>query len=144
MLILVLGIISLAALVFWPLAPLWMILGLVAWVMGRNDLRKIKANQMDPDSSGLTKAGWICGIIGTSLSSLVTLSCFGFINAVALPTHSRPAVIYTQPVQGQPGAAEFPWAADCAAAAKGTRATSKEQRTARGAEEGREPHLTYF
>ena len=44
-LILVLGIISLGALVFWPLAPLWMILGVVAWVMGHKDLKKIKANQ---------------------------------------------------------------------------------------------------
>jgi predicted Zn finger-like uncharacterized protein len=99
-LILVLGIISLSMMVvIWPLCPLGAILGLVAWVMGHNDLKKIKANQLDPDASGLTKAGWICGIIGTFLNSLIMLSCGGFLTFVLLSTPSRPATTYKQPVQ---------------------------------------------
>jgi predicted Zn finger-like uncharacterized protein len=97
-LILVLGIISLATMVF-SLYPLGAILGLVAWVMGHNDLKKIKANQLDSDASGLTKAGWICGIIGTLINSLVTLSCVGFLCFVLLSAPSRPATTYKQPVQ---------------------------------------------
>lgn len=81
-LILVLGIISLAAVILtcFYVGPLIGIpLGITAWVLGHGDLRKIKNNQMDPEGLGITQAGWICGIIGTILNSLVLLSCGGFI-----------------------------------------------------------------
>jgi len=39
--------------------------GIVAWVMGKGDLNKIKAGSMDPEGKGLTTGGMICGIIGT-------------------------------------------------------------------------------
>jgi hypothetical protein len=96
-LVLVLGILSLCTLVFWPVAPLGMILGLVAWVMGHKDRNKIKANRMDPDNSGLTNAGWICGIIGTLINMLWTLGCFGFVAMITMANQSRPAVRYTAP-----------------------------------------------
>jgi hypothetical protein len=57
-LILVLGILGLV------MCP---ILGIIAWVMGKGDLAKIKVGQMDPDGRGLTQAGMICGIIATVL-----------------------------------------------------------------------------
>lgn len=56
--ILVLGILSI---VFCPL------LGPVAWVMGNNDLREMAANRMNPSGRDTTKAGRICGIIGTAV-----------------------------------------------------------------------------
>lgn len=40
------------------------ICGIIAWVMGNNDLREIDAGRMDPAGRGLTQAGRICGIIG--------------------------------------------------------------------------------
>jgi hypothetical protein len=43
------------------------LLGPFAWIMGRNDLKKMNAGRMDPSGEGLTKAGKICGIIGTVL-----------------------------------------------------------------------------
>jgi hypothetical protein len=43
------------------------LLGPFAWIMGRNDLEKMDAGRMDPSGEGLTKAGKICGIIGTVL-----------------------------------------------------------------------------
>ncbi len=50
-------------------------LGIAAWVMGSGDLRKIQAGSMDPDGEGTTRAGWICGIIGTFLCLIVVLGC---------------------------------------------------------------------
>ncbi len=44
------------------------ICGIVAWVMGNNDLREIDAGVMDPSGRGLTQAGKICGMIGTILA----------------------------------------------------------------------------
>ncbi|MEZ6319129.1 MAG: hypothetical protein R3B49_10315 [Phycisphaerales bacterium] len=38
--------------------------GPFAWRMGKADLAKMDAGQMDPEGKGLTKAGFICGIIG--------------------------------------------------------------------------------
>jgi len=44
--------------------------GIPAWIMGRNDLEKIKAGQMDPEGEGPTKGGMICGIICCVISLL--------------------------------------------------------------------------
>lgn len=44
------------------------ICGIIAWVMGNNDLRKIDAGRMDPSGRGLTHAGKICGMVGTILA----------------------------------------------------------------------------
>jgi hypothetical protein len=44
------------------------ILGIVAWVMGKNDLREMDAGLMDPAGRGLTQAGKICGMISVILA----------------------------------------------------------------------------
>jgi hypothetical protein len=54
-LILVLGIVGIVC---------CFICGIVAWVMGNNDLKEMAAGRMDPDGRGLTQAGKICGIVG--------------------------------------------------------------------------------
>src|SRR4051812_22466469 len=51
--ILVLGICSLVT-------GLGIILGPMAWIMGNNDLREIRAGRMDPAGEGNTNAGRIC------------------------------------------------------------------------------------
>ena len=61
-LILVLGILSLVMCGFFTGKP--------AWIMGRNDLRKIKAGLMEPEGEGSTKGGMICGIICCIISLL--------------------------------------------------------------------------
>jgi predicted Zn finger-like uncharacterized protein len=80
--ILVFGIISIVS-VFLTCAyigPLIGIgLGITAWVLGHADLRKIKNQEMDDEGLGTTQAGWICGIIGTILNTLILLACGGFI-----------------------------------------------------------------
>lgn len=43
------------------------ILGIIAWVMGGNDLREMDAGRMDSSGRGLTQAGRICGIIAVAL-----------------------------------------------------------------------------
>jgi predicted RNA-binding Zn-ribbon protein involved in translation (DUF1610 family) len=93
-LILVLGILSLV------IGYIGLPMGIMAWVMGQRDLRKMAANEMDPQGKGLTQAGWICGIIGTILQSLYVVCCvgyFGFViffvsqGAATAPPAPRPA-----------------------------------------------------
>lgn len=67
-LILVLGILSLVV--------LHVILGPIAWIMGNNDLREMRAGRMDPEGESNTNAGRICGIIGTSLGLVGIVCCF--------------------------------------------------------------------
>jgi len=39
------------------------ILGIFAWVMGNEDLQKMRAGRMDRSGQGLTEAGRICGMV---------------------------------------------------------------------------------
>lgn len=57
--ILVLGILGLSV---------CFICGAIAWVMGNNDLREMECGRMDASGLNLTKAGRICGMIGTILN----------------------------------------------------------------------------
>jgi predicted Zn finger-like uncharacterized protein len=70
--------------------PVGAVLGVVAWVMGQVDLRKLRRGDMDPAGQGLTQAGWICGIIGTLLNGLFTLGCAGFFTLVWFDSRPRP------------------------------------------------------
>ena len=63
-------------------------LGIVAWVMGANDIKEMNAGTMDPSGRGTTNAGKICGIIGTILLVLgivlfALFFMFGFAAAIA-------------------------------------------------------------
>ena len=60
--VLVLGILGLV---------LCVICGIIAWVMGNNDIREMEAGRMDPAGMGLTKAGKICGMVGVILNLVV-------------------------------------------------------------------------
>jgi len=46
------------------------ILGIIAWIMGNNDLKEIDQGTMDPSGRGTVQAGKICGVIGTILGGL--------------------------------------------------------------------------
>jgi hypothetical protein len=46
------------------------ICGIIAWVMGSNDLKEMAAGRMDPYGQGLTQAGKICGMISVILQIL--------------------------------------------------------------------------
>jgi hypothetical protein len=45
------------------------ILGPIAWIMGNNDLKKMRAGQMDRSGESNTNTGRICGIVGTILGA---------------------------------------------------------------------------
>lgn len=47
------------------------ILGPIAWAMGAQDLKEIRAGRMDREGEGLTNAGMICGMIATILHLVV-------------------------------------------------------------------------
>jgi predicted ferric reductase len=49
------------------------ILGIIAWVMGNNDLKEMAAGRMDPSGEGLTQAGKICGMVSVILQIVVIL-----------------------------------------------------------------------
>ncbi len=57
--VLVLGILGLVVCV---------ICGIIAWVMGKNDLREMDAGIMDPSGRGITNAGRICGMVSVILA----------------------------------------------------------------------------
>jgi hypothetical protein len=65
--ILILGILSLVV-----AGP---ILGPIAWIMGNNDLKEMRAGRMDPEGEGNTKIGKICGMIATILSITLIVGC---------------------------------------------------------------------
>jgi hypothetical protein len=70
-LVLLLGIVSLATMVFCPFVGLAS--GGAAWLIGESDLRLMQNRRMDPSGMGLTRAGLYCGIIGTVLNGLVVI-----------------------------------------------------------------------
>ncbi len=84
---LVLGILSLLFLlasgVFFYCVPLPLILGVLAWVFGKNALLSIENGQGNPNKRGIAMAGMVMGIIGTVLSVLV-LCCGGAVFAGVL------------------------------------------------------------
>ncbi len=58
--------------------------GILAWILGRSDLKQMKAGTMDREGEGLTQAGMIMGIIMTCLQGIVLLLYFGFIVMILL------------------------------------------------------------
>ncbi len=72
-LVLVFGILSLV------MGGIGLPLGIVAMVMGRNDLKKMDAKMMDPEGRSLTQAGWVCGIIGTIWQSLMCMCMVAYV-----------------------------------------------------------------
>jgi hypothetical protein len=54
--------------------------------MGKNDLDAMQRGEMDRTGEGLTRAGMICGIIGTALQGLyILLNILFLILGLALP-----------------------------------------------------------
>lgn len=78
-LILTLGILSIVLSIIYIFAFVGLGLGIFAWVLGSRDLAKMRQGVMDPQGQGTTQAGWICGIIGTCMSGLMSLCCVGYI-----------------------------------------------------------------
>jgi hypothetical protein len=105
--ILVMGILSLV--IPW----IGLVLGIMATVMGRRDLVKMRTAMMDREGQSVTQAGWICGIIGTCLQSIMCAGCGAYIAfTIAITTTMikqmqanppRGPVPINQPAQPQPG-----------------------------------------
>jgi hypothetical protein len=51
------------------------ILGPIAWYLGTQDMKKIRAGTMDPEGESQTNIGRICGMIGTGIG--VVGCCIG-------------------------------------------------------------------
>lgn len=74
-LILILGIMSI-------MCNFFLLPGILAWVLGRGDLKQMDAGAMDPSGRGVTTAGMVIGIIMTCLYGLSV--CFYIFAIVAL------------------------------------------------------------
>jgi predicted Zn finger-like uncharacterized protein len=61
-----------------------LILGPIAWIMGNNDLKEMRAGRMDPEGEGNTNVGRICGMISTIIHAVgaVGFCIFGLIYIV--------------------------------------------------------------
>jgi hypothetical protein len=71
-------------LIGWLTCGLLCFFAIPAWFMGQADLKEIQAGRMDPEGEGLTRAGWILGIIGTVLLVLSVLACMLWIGIVGI------------------------------------------------------------
>jgi hypothetical protein len=69
--VLVLGILGIAV---------CFICGIIAWVMGKNDLRQMDVGIMDPSGRGLTQAGKICGMV----SVIIVIAIFAIYLLIAV------------------------------------------------------------
>jgi hypothetical protein len=49
------------------------ICGIIAWVMGKTDLREMEAGRMDRSGEGMTRAGKICGMISVIVAIAVSV-----------------------------------------------------------------------
>jgi hypothetical protein len=58
--------------------------GIVAWIMGKRDLELIRRGVMDRDGEGMTRAGYILGIIGTILFALYMLLVVAYFAIIAI------------------------------------------------------------
>jgi len=66
------------------------ICGIIAWVMGNNDLREMAAGTMDLSGRGMTQAGKICGMISVILAIVgicIWLLIMMFAGAGAVMSH---------------------------------------------------------
>lgn len=57
--------------------------GIVAWVLGNQDMKDMAAGTMDPTGMGMTKAGKILGIISVALA-VVSLIVWGVVVALGV------------------------------------------------------------
>lgn len=76
-LILCLGILSILFGLTGILGVIGLALGICSWVMGQKDLQRIRNREMDARGDGLTHSGWICGIVGVVVSTVVSFCCCG-------------------------------------------------------------------
>lgn len=68
-------------------------LAIPGWVMGRHDLARMRAGEMDPEGESQTQSGMICAIIGTVLNALgvlLSLAMLVFILFMVLASNSGP------------------------------------------------------
>lgn len=65
------------------------ILGIIAWVMGNNDLREMEAGRMDRSGEGLTKAGKILGMVQVfvTIAVLIVYAILAVIGVTAGTVH---------------------------------------------------------
>jgi hypothetical protein len=59
-------------------------IAIFAWVLGKRDLELMRRGLMDKEGEGLTKAGYILGIVGTILFMIQLLFVVAYIALIAV------------------------------------------------------------
>jgi hypothetical protein len=54
-----------------------LVLGILSWLFGHSDLGQMDRGNMDPEGRSPNRTGYICGIVGTSLSVVTVFCCMG-------------------------------------------------------------------
>ncbi len=92
-----------------------LVFGILAWVMGNNDLRGMAEGEVDPEGRQLTQVGKILGMVGVILSLVYTVGiilyfavAFAFIAAVPKPAPAPAPVPQTAPAPPAKGAPVLP------------------------------------
>jgi len=105
-----LGVASLVVTVLWFLFPIGIPLGIVAWVMGHRDLRKMEEGVMDPAGRKKTRDGRTCGIIGACINGLFGLGGVLVVVLMLVINEAAPAPV-KRPIPPMPAAKPPPWKA---------------------------------
>jgi hypothetical protein len=83
-------------------------LGIVAWVMGQRDLRRMDAGEVDNQGRGSTQAGMVCGIIGTVLSGIACMVLVGLVSLFVLAAQASKSAPAPAPARPFPVAPPRP------------------------------------
>src|SRR5262249_45905997 len=67
-LVMAFGIVSIVLVLLSGGLVVGLVLGILAWMWGASDLKRMDDGYMDPSGRGNTHAGYVCGIIGTMLN----------------------------------------------------------------------------
>jgi hypothetical protein len=78
--VLTLGILSIVVVLCAPIC------GPIAWIMGYNDLKQMRAGYMDRSGEGMTQTGMIMGMVMTILAAVV-LGIYCLVAMLALASH---------------------------------------------------------
>ncbi len=106
-LILSLGIASIVTSLF-GCSPIALVLGGMAWVWGRRDLKAMDRGEMDPEGRWLTLAGFITGIIGTAIGLLMLLVAVVYILFIVAFVAMMPKPAPPAPAPAPPKVAPAP------------------------------------
>jgi hypothetical protein len=95
--ILVFGILAIV------LGGIGLITGILAWLWGKQDLKKMDAGEMDPEGRQLTQIGYILGMVGVILHAVgLVIACLYFVFIMVMMMMFTAAAVSSMPTMTAP------------------------------------------